>query len=229
MARGELFRKNGFVREVRNEVGERDRGDDRQCGQDHDDTDTGKCDETEGADCAKEHVFTIQAISVSSTGAFSRLQASGLTLVDNTGGLQLMASTSEAAGCVEVMQPIASAGSCIDCFRTGTAVSVKEISESAGWPAFCVAASQQGFRSALATALKPRGRIIGSMKLFGTHAGEVSAGDAALAQALAAVATIRIIQKWVIREGHLMEEQLHRALDSRIVLEQANRVIANEF
>ena len=62
------------------------------------------------------------------------MQAGGLMLVDNTGELQLMTSTSEAAGFVEVMQLNASAGPCIDCFRTGTAVSVEEISESARGP-----------------------------------------------------------------------------------------------
>ena len=77
--------------------------------------------------------------------------------------------------------------------------------------------------------MKLRGRIIGTMNLFGTHAGEVSARDAAVAQALADVATIGILQERVIREGHLMEEQLHRALHSRIVIEQAKGVIANEL
>ena len=57
------------------------------------------------------------------------MQAGGLMRVDNMGELQLMTSTSEAAGFVEVMQLYASAGPCIDCFRTGTAVSVEEISE----------------------------------------------------------------------------------------------------
>ena len=157
------------------------------------------------------------------------MQAGGLMLVDNTGELQLMTSTSEAAGFVEVMQLNASAGPCIDCFRTGKAVSVKEVSESTPWPAFRASASQQGFRSVLATPTKLRGRIIGTMNLFGTHAGEVSARDAAVAQALADVATIGILQERVIRESHLMEEQLHRALDSRIVIEEAKGVIANDL
>ena len=77
--------------------------------------------------------------------------------------------------------------------------------------------------------MKLRGRIIGTMNLFGTHAGEVSARDAAVAQALADVATIGILQERVIRESHLMEEQLHRALDSRIVIEEAKGVIANDL
>ena len=155
------------------------------------------------------------------------LEAGGLMLVDGTGELQLMTSTSEAAGFVEVMQLNAAAGPCIDCFRTGTAVSVEDISLSEPWPAFRKAALDQGFHSVLATPMKLRGQIIGTMNLFGSSAEKVSARDAAVAQALADVATIGILQERVIQEGHLMEEQLHRALDSRILIEQAKGVIAS--
>lgn len=157
------------------------------------------------------------------------MQAGGLMLVDGSGELHLMTSTSEAAGFVEVMQLNADAGPCIDCFHSGTAVSVKDIARAPGWPAFRSAAAGQGFQSVLATPMKLRGKIIGTMNLFGADPREVSSRDAAVAQALADVATIGILQERVIREGHLMEEQLHRALDSRILIEQAKGVIANEL
>ncbi|WP_246837302.1 GAF and ANTAR domain-containing protein [Salinibacterium sp. UTAS2018] len=157
------------------------------------------------------------------------MKAGGLMLVDGSGELQLMTSTSEAASFVEIMQLTAAAGPCIDCFRTGAAVSVMEISETVRWPEFRAAALDQGFRSVLATPMKLRGKIIGTMNLFGARPGAVSSRDAAVAQALADVATIGILQERVIREGQLMEEQLHRALDSRIMIEQAKGVIANEL
>lgn len=157
------------------------------------------------------------------------MKAGGLMLVDGSGELQLMTSTSEAAGFVEVMQLNAAAGPCIDCFRSGAAVSVGDIGASSSWPDFRGAALGQGFQSVLATPMKLRGRIIGTMNLFADAPGEVDARDAAVAQALADVATIGILQERVIREGVLMEEQLHRALDSRILIEQAKGVIANEL
>ncbi|QYF74368.1 GAF and ANTAR domain-containing protein [Cryobacterium sp. PAMC25264] len=158
-----------------------------------------------------------------------KVKAGGLMLVDGNGDLQLMTSTSEAAEFVEMMQLDASDGPCIDCFRSGKAVSVEEISMSEKWPLFQKAASAAGFRSVLATPLKLHAKVIGTMNLFGTAAGEVSERDAAVAQALADVATIGILQERVIREGHLIEEQLHRALDSRILIEQAKGVVANEL
>lgn len=157
------------------------------------------------------------------------VEAGGLMLVDGNGELQLMTSTSEGADFVEIMQLNAAEGPCIDCFKSGVAVSVPDIGQSTSWPIFRDAALGQGFRSVLATPMKFRGKIIGTMNLFGTLAGAASARDAAVAQALADVATIGILQERVIRDGQLMEEQLHRALDSRILIEQAKGVIANEL
>ena len=155
-------------------------------------------------------------------------KAGGLLLVDGAGDLQLMTSTSEAAEFVEVMQLAADAGPCIECFTSGVAVSVSDIElEESGWPDFRRAALAQGIHSVLATPMRLRGKVIGTMNLFGGEAGVVSARDAAVAQALADVATIGLLQERVIREGQIIEEQLHRALDSRVLIEQAKGVIAH--
>jgi GAF domain-containing protein len=141
-----------------------------------------------------------------------------------------MTSTSEAAALVEVMQLAASSGPYVDCFMGGVAVSVSDVeAEVSRWPDFTKAALAEAFRSALATPMKLRGRVIGTMNLFGATPVEVSARDAAVAQALADVATIGILQERLIREGHLIEEQLQHALDSRIMIEQAKGVIAHSL
>jgi GAF domain-containing protein len=158
------------------------------------------------------------------------VQAGGLMLVDGAGELQLMTSTSEAAAFVEVMQLAAASGPCIDCYTEGVAISVGNIEEQRSrWPEFAKAALAQGFRSVLATPMKLRGRVIGTMNLFDASTGETSARDAAVAQALSDVATIGILQERLIREGHLIEEQLQHALDSRVMIEQAKGVIAHSL
>jgi GAF domain-containing protein len=158
------------------------------------------------------------------------IDAGGLMLADQQGELQVMTSTSESAELLEVLQRGAAVGPCIDCFLTGRPVSVPDIQHSEGrWPAFQRAALQQGLHSAHATPMKLRGQVIGTMNLFGAAKGPVSARDAALAQTLADVATIAILQERLIREGNLVAEQLHSALDSRIVIEQAKGVIAHSL
>lgn len=154
-------------------------------------------------------------------------RAGGLMLVGPGDQLQLLASTSESAELVELMQLSAGAGPCLDCFRTGTAVSVSDIAASgAAWPAFRDAASQQGFHSVLATPLRLRGEVIGTMNLFGGKVGDMSPRDAAAAQALADVATIGILHERISSQSQLVAEQLRHALDSRILIEQAKGVLA---
>jgi len=156
--------------------------------------------------------------------------AGGLMLVDGAGQLQLMTSTSEAADLVEVMQIAAADGPCIECFTTGTAVSVPDIENTDGrWPDFQKAARESGFRSAHATPLRLRGQVIGTMNLFGVKSEALSDRDAAVAQALSDVATIGILQERLVREGNIVAEQLHAALDSRIVIEQAKGIIAHSL
>ncbi|MFM9877955.1 MAG: ANTAR domain-containing protein [Rhodoglobus sp.] len=153
--------------------------------------------------------------------------AGGLMLLDSNGQLQLMTSTSEGADFVEVMQLNASAGPCIESFSTGTAVSVADIrTVGEKWPDFQRAAIESGFKSAHATPMKLRGRVIGTMNLFSTKRGGLSERDAAVAQALTDVATIGILQERIVREVNTMADQLHRALDSRVLVERAKGMIA---
>jgi GAF domain-containing protein len=155
------------------------------------------------------------------------IQAGGLLLVDPAGALQLVASTSEEAELVEILQLAAGYGPCLECFKTGVAVTVGDIeAEAERWPAFSGEALREGFQSVHATPLRLRGQIIGSMNLFGTRVGELAPADIAVAQALADVATIGILQERNVRSANLVAEQLQGALDSRVLIEQAKGVLA---
>jgi GAF domain-containing protein len=153
-------------------------------------------------------------------------QAGGLMLVDPANELQLVASTSEEAELVEVFQLAAGAGPCLDCFRTGKPVTVGDI-DSGGtqWPEFRAEALRLGFRSVHATPLRLRGQTIGTMNLFSHYIGALAVEDIAVAQALADVATIGILQERSIRSAQVVSEQLQHALDSRILIEQAKGVL----
>ncbi|NVM94988.1 GAF and ANTAR domain-containing protein [Arthrobacter wenxiniae] len=154
--------------------------------------------------------------------------AAGLLLVDPAGELQVMASTSERSQLVEVLQSEAGVGPCVDCFRTGAVVSVRDIAaDGSAWPQFQSAALSQGFRSLHAVPMRLRGQTIGALNLFRQELGSLSAEDAAIAQAFADVATISLLQERALRESAVVNEQLQRALNSRIVIEQAKGVIAH--
>jgi GAF domain-containing protein len=154
------------------------------------------------------------------------VQAGGILLVDSTGELELVASTSEEAEIVEIMIVAAGAGPCVDCFNTGAVVSVPDIDTADEWPRFRRSALDQGFRAAHATPLRLHGEVIGAMNLLSTEVGALSDRDAQLAQALADVATVGILHERSFRQPGIVAAQLHLALDTRILVEQAKGVLA---
>jgi GAF domain-containing protein len=155
------------------------------------------------------------------------IQAGGLMLADSEGQLQLVASTSEKADLVEIMQLNAGKGPCVDCFETGRPVAISDIANSGErWPDFRHEALKHGFRSIYATPLRLRGQTIGTLNLLSTSVGELNARDALAAQALSDVATIGILQERLIKERGVVADQLQRALDSRVLIEQAKGVLS---
>ncbi|MCU1447455.1 GAF and ANTAR domain-containing protein [Cryobacterium sp.] len=155
------------------------------------------------------------------------VQAGGILIVDGAGQLELVASTSEEAEIVEVMIVAAGGGPCVDCFSTGRVVSVSDIEAEAGrWPRFRRTALDQGFRAAHATPLRLHGEVIGAMNLLSTRIGALSVRDSQLAQALADVATVGILHERSFREPGAVAAQLHLALDTRVLVEQAKGVLA---
>jgi GAF domain-containing protein len=155
------------------------------------------------------------------------VEAGGLMLADSEGNLQLVASTSEQVELVEIMQLNAGLGPCLDCYATGEPVSVDDIERGSDrWPDFRAAALEQGFHAVYAAPMKLRGNVIGTMNLLSASTGVLNDRDVAVAQALTDVATIGILQERMIRESGLISEQLQRALDSRILIEQAKGVLS---
>jgi GAF domain-containing protein len=153
--------------------------------------------------------------------------AAGLTLVDERGSLQVLASSTEQARLLELFQLNSDEGPCVECFTGRTPVLVADVAAQAGrWPRFAAEASRQGFASVHALPMRLRKQTIGALNLFGARPGELPADDVDLAQGLADTATIGILQERAIRYGETMSEQLQTALNSRVTIEQAKGVLA---
>jgi GAF domain-containing protein len=74
--------------------------------------------------------------------------------------------------------------------------------------------------------MRLRGTVIGALNLFHVEAGEMQSADVEVAQALADVATIAILQHRATLEAQVVNQQLQNALNSRIVIEQAKGMVA---
>ncbi|GAA4671794.1 GAF and ANTAR domain-containing protein [Nocardioides nanhaiensis] len=154
--------------------------------------------------------------------------AAGLLLADATGTLHLAAASSEGTGHLETFQLQRNQGPCLDCYRDNAAVTVPDLAaQTDRWPIFNRAALTAGFRSVHALPMRLGGRSIGTLGLFGASTGLLGPDDLELAQALAHVASVAILNARSAGDRAAVATQLQSALTSRIVLEQAKGVLAH--
>lgn len=155
------------------------------------------------------------------------VDAGGLLLSDQRGGLEVMASSSEQTRLLELFQVQAAEGPCLECFRSGEQIAVSDLTQAVErWPKFVPAAQAAGYAAVHAIPLRLRNEIIGALNLFAIRPHELSEEDSLVAQALADVATIGILQERTIHHREMVVEQLQGALNSRIVIEQAKGLLA---
>ncbi|MCU1399076.1 MAG: hypothetical protein JWN62_2185 [Acidimicrobiales bacterium] len=168
-------------------------------------------------------VLTLLAVrSVELIGA----AAAGILLADTTGNLRVIGASSEQIGLLELLQIQNRKGPCFDSYTSGAVVAHASLDQASPWPEFARESVAAGYPSVCAVPLRLRARILGCLNLFMSDPVPLNDQDVALAQALADVASVTIVQDQAAREGAIREGNLQHALDSRIVVEQAKGMIA---
>ncbi|MFE1646048.1 GAF and ANTAR domain-containing protein [Microbacterium sp. P01] len=153
--------------------------------------------------------------------------AAGILIVGPSGDLEVLVSTSERSEFVGLMQLRAGQGPCVEAVTTGRVVSVEDLRNVADrWPEFAADARRSGFASLHAIPMRLRDTVIGSLNLFGDRVGALNANDAAAAKTLTDIATISILQQRLVEESMIAQGQLQRALDSRVLIEQAKGYVS---
>jgi GAF domain-containing protein len=155
------------------------------------------------------------------------ISSAGLLLADAHGVLHVIAASSERTRNLAVYQLQREQGPCLDCFRSGSPVLVPDLAtEAHRWPLFARAAASVGVASVHAVPMRLHDSVLGTLGLFGDHVGPLDDDDLALAQALAHVASVAIVNDQSAADSAAINTQLQQALSSRIVLEQAKGVLA---
>jgi transcriptional regulator with GAF, ATPase, and Fis domain len=155
------------------------------------------------------------------------IDAAGIVLADDKGGLHVFATSSQQTRMLELLQLHADAGPCLDAYRTGEPVLVEDLhAEAARWPAFVERADEYDLRAVTALPLRLRTERVGALNLFAAEAGPMAAADVSVGQALADVAAIGILQQRALSQSEATNQQLQTALTTRLIIEQAKGVLA---
>jgi len=151
----------------------------------------------------------------------------GIMLADRDGTLRYVASSSERMRLIELFELQHDEGPCLDAFRDGVAVHSSLLAEAMErWPHFAPHAQEIGFASVSAVPMRLRSEVIGALNIFSTKTEPLGPDDQKVAQALADIATIGILQERALNDALVVTSQLEAALESRIVIEQAKGIVA---
>ncbi len=155
------------------------------------------------------------------------VDSAGVMLAAPGGELQVVASSSDAMRGLELFELQANEGPCVDCFVSGEPIVNLELTAvDERWPRFARRAVADGFRSVHALPMRLRGTTVGALNMFRTSLGSLREDDVIVAQALADVATIAIIQHQSAVGAAVLNAQLSEALNSRIIIEQAKGMVS---
>ena len=166
------------------------------------------------------HQLTIECVDL------LEVDAAGLLLSDQRGTLQMAAASTEQARVVELFELQSDEGPCLDCFRTSRPIAAPDLRDMTEWPRFIAHTLETGYRSVYAVPMRLRSETIGALNLFRVHPGVLALDELRIAQALADVATIGILQERAIHRREVLAEQLQVALNSRVIIEQASGILA---
>jgi GAF domain-containing protein/ANTAR domain-containing protein len=157
------------------------------------------------------------------------IASAGMMLADARGDLHVVATTSDETQELELFQAQRDEGPCRDCYHAGEPISVEDLrGEQARWPQFVPAALHGGFASVHAVPMRARRTVLGALGLFGTSVGALNAEDLSLAQALAHVATVALMQDHSAPIDAFVP-RFQAVLNGRGVVEQAKGVLYETY
>ncbi len=166
---------------------------------------------------------------VESCRSVLEVDQAGLMLKDPSGGLQVVAATSEETHVIELLQIQNEEGPCLESMETGQSVITGPLADAEAaerWPRLVGSARQAGFTSIAALPMRLRQDVIGTLNLFFAENRRPEDRDIAVAQAFADIGTISLLQHRTTEDSRHIIDQLQRALESRIVIEQAKGRVA---
>lgn len=140
--------------------------------------------------------------------------------------LELLTATSHRVTELEVFQLTHDEGPCVDAVRTGSAASLEgEAAIVERWPVVGPVIVESGFGSVYAFPMRWHDQVLGGLNVFSAAGFVLDDSQVRLAQAVADVATLLIIQERKLAPATIAE-RLREILRGRVTVERAKGVLS---
>lgn len=157
------------------------------------------------------------------------VDGAGVMLEDDSGDLRFVAASDEKLDVIEALQIELGEGPCVRAYETGEQVVVTDLALSKVFPDFGPKAIEAGLKAVHSFPMRYEDDRIGALNLYREHAGPFSSHDQFAGQILADIATTAILNAQATEQSSRLVQQLQRALDSRVVIEQAKGTLAERW
>jgi hypothetical protein len=154
------------------------------------------------------------------------LVACGVAL-ESQGRLQPASAFPSSIAELENVQLEAGRGPSALAFGSGEVVAVADVgTEADRWPEYCAAAKPTGMVAVAGIPMRVNGSAIGAFTLYSDGLREWSDVDLAGAHVLGDMATGYVVNATQLHQQEQLNGHLQRALDSRVLIEQAKGIVA---
>lgn len=150
----------------------------------------------------------------------------GVMLEDDHGVLRFVAASDEPIVAIERLQIELGEGPCLHAYASGEQVVVVDLTTAGRFPSFGPKALELGLRGVFSFPMQHGDDRVGALNLYSRDRLEFAEEDRVAGQVLADIATVTLLNARELEQSHQLASQLQRALDTRIVIEQAKGVLA---
>jgi GAF domain-containing protein len=153
------------------------------------------------------------------------IAGAGIALADEEARLRYATASSDDVVALEQVQEEHQEGPCMDAFRTQTVVTVADIAGRPDWAEYRKEAGRLGFHAVAGVPLSLGAERLGALNLYDTESREWSADDLDVVRVLADMAAGYMVHER-LEDSRRRTEQLQRALDTRVLIEQAKGILS---
>ena len=150
----------------------------------------------------------------------------GAMLADADGHLHFVATSDEVLNQLERLQIELEEGPCLLAYQIGRPVVTADLATDDRFPTFGPRAIDAGMRAVYSFPMQLQDTSIGALNLYAPEAGELSDEALEIGRTYADVATIYVVHARDLADHEELTTGLQKALDTRIVIEQAKGYLA---